>query len=214
MNINTVKEPTFLIVDEATSAVFASTCHYDAAIAITLWSTRVKLTLLNSHLSQEHQYLTTNYNDIQNLYSYETRNGIVSFSLVNNLYHDDMKKYRKSLQIRLKYHEDLCNKINNAIFGWCDTKLHDKFSADILHELNQCDVKNNFYTNNIIMYATINNISPTYAYQELKMFQDNLTAVKIRLLAQYVYHRNKYNEVTEDKLNDVKIESTKNLLYV
>jgi hypothetical protein len=214
MNINTVKEPTFLIVDEATSSVFASTYFYDAAIAITLWSTRIKLTLLNSHLSQEQQYLTTNYNDVENLYCYETRNGLVNFKLVNNIYNHEIQQYRKSLQLRLKYQEDLCNKINNAIFGWCDTKLHDKFSADILHELNQCNVENNLYTNNIIMYALINDISPKHAYHELKMFQDNLTAVKVRLLAQYIYHRNKYNNVSDNELEDVKKESLKNLLYV
>jgi hypothetical protein len=46
------------------------------------------------------------------------------------------------------------------------------------------------------------------------MFQENLSAIKLRLLAQYVYHRNKYNEVTDDKLQEVKMESIKNLLYV
>jgi hypothetical protein len=211
--MNIVKEPTFLIVDEATSVVLATTNYHDAAVAILLWSTRLKLTLLNSHLFKGEEH-NVDYNDMNNLYIYETRNGTTNFKLVNDNHSDELTSYRKRLKIRLKYHEDLCDKINNALYGWCDTKLHSIFSADILHELNQCDVENNVYTNNIMMYATINNISPQYAYTELKMFQDNLSAVKIRLLAQYVYHRNKYNEATDDKLQEIKMETIKNLLYV
>jgi hypothetical protein len=213
MNINNVKEPTFLIVDEATSIVLASTNYHDAAVAILMWSTRLKLTLLNSHLFQGEQY-NVDYNDMNNLYIYETRNGVTNFKLLNYQQCDELIQYRKRLKIRLKYHEDLCDKINNALYGWCDTKLHDIFSADILYELSQCNIENNIYSNNIMMYANINNITPQYAYNELRMFQENLSAIKLRLLAQYVYHRNKYNEVTDDKLQEVKMESIKNLLYV
>ncbi len=79
--------------------------------------------------------------------------------------------------------------------GRVNTYYDDTLAAFLISELNKCDPANNYYTDAIYEYATICEIEPSFAYQELNLKSQTAGLVTLRNKAIYDKYVIKFGSV-------------------
>lgn len=113
----------------------------------------------------------------------------------DQLVHDELRKKIEIAKLRAEYIYVLEQqfKIQNA-----RSMLHfDEFVvAYLLDEIGKSNPENDYYSDGIKEYATIQSLSPNVAYKEIKFMLDSSGLIKIRNYAWFMEYVRKFNTLT------------------
>ena len=155
----------------------------------------------------------TNFDDLDVVYSLRKELAGVSRQELSKELAEELRPTRVEAQTRTKWHDSLLADCELALSLNSENPMLAKFVDSISHELGKCDPVNNVYTNSIVDYATIQEISNATAYAELSMHADEINNARIRNYAIYLRFRNEMNLApgTREALGNIHANA-KNLL--
>ena len=193
-NINYKKEVLYLLIDEKTDGILCATDSIDAATAMSIFSLRIKIQVLETQMPWLREGLRNiDYKDTSKHYAFKlgelSRNVI---PLENPT--EEFLAFKKEIILRVQFQERLRVYCDASIAAYSsEAPMLEDYSSTIIYDLNNCDPDNDKFTNGVKTYADINDISEKLAYQELRLHIDNLTTIRMLNYAMYMKFRNLFN---------------------
>lgn len=193
-NINYKRESLYLLIDEKTDGILCATDSVDAASAMCLFSFRITVQALETHMYWLRQGLRNiDYRDNTKHYSYkmgDLARNVVEFNNPS----EEFLNFKKEIILRIRFQERLRVYCDGSFSAHAsDAPMLEDYSSTIIYELGKCDPANNKFTNAIKVYADINEINEHTAYQELKLHIDNLSTIRMLNYAIYLKFRKMFN---------------------
>jgi hypothetical protein len=201
INYNPVADFLYLVIDEPTNAILASTKSYDAAWALRLFSSSIGVRCIETHKPWvDEDYKTINFNDVSKHYTamFKSSNRYVA-DLNQELITPEFIERRRDVIRRLSYHDSLKIKIDILMASTGDSKVFLGYADTIGYELLKCKPEEGYYTYAVQAYGIASECNAETAYDELKLQLDNLAHVRMRSLGIYIKYRNRLNSSPSDK---------------
>jgi hypothetical protein len=206
--ISTSDDFFYIIVDKSNRNILAATESRAAAMALSLWQSRISIIVMaNKNSRPEDQKSVNDFLDLQRYYQMVLGDPHEDFVLLSLKGYErkPLKLLRKEVIVRLLYQTKLASRCERATITVPENLFLEKYSESILSELNKCCPEKNYYTEPIKDYARLTDCSDESAFNELTLHMDNLSHSRIRNLGIYVKFRNKLNDA------DGKIRSQKSV---
>ena len=191
----------YIIVDKPSRNILAATNSKGAAMAISLWQSRIWMNIVpNKNNRPPDQQSIDDFLDLKRCYKTVLGDFQEDFVLTPIPQTDkkSLKILRREVIRRLFWQTKLASRCERATMVVPENILLEKYSESILSELDKCDLSTQYYTEPIKDYARITDCSNNVAYNELKLHMDNLAHSRLRNLGLYIKFRNKLNQVAGD----------------
>lgn len=187
----------YLLIDQHTDGVLWSTQSKDAATAMSMYSTRIKLATIDSQRDRpdaaNQDFATTKFTDM-------TRHYRVTFRKTQRTLHDmtdppaGWLELRQEIARRGRFQTRLSNMCDLAMMAMAESGRLQNFMPTVDSELAKCDPAAGRYSLAIEAYAATTGCTAATAYGELKMQSDNLAHARLRNLGIYLKYRDRLNE--------------------
>ena len=191
----------YIIVDKSSRNILAATDSKAAAMALSLWQSRIWMNIVpNKNSRPADQQSINDFLDLDRCYKTVLGDFQEDFVLTPIPITDKkpLKLLRKEVIRRLIWQTKLASRCERATMTVPENIFLENYSESILSELDKCSPNNQYYTEPIKDYARITDCSEDVAYNELKLHMDNLAHSRLRNLALYIKFRNKLNQANGD----------------
>jgi hypothetical protein len=200
--ISTPNEFFYIIIDKASRNILAATESKGAALAMSLWQSRIWTCVVpNRNSRPPDQQSVDDFLDLDRCYRTVLGDPQEDFVLVTMSDEDktSLNRLRKQVIRRLLWQTKLASRCERATINLSENIFLEKYSETILNELDKCDPNRSYYTDPIKDYARITECSDDVAFNELRLHMDNLAHSRLRNLGLYVKFRNKLNQAASNK---------------
>lgn len=167
-----------IVIDHANDGVLCECETVSIAQNLSLGFINSSIRILPSSLPWLSQEYTQNFNDVNKHYQFRW---MKIYDMKEDLITDEWINLRKLALIRNNAHrswEVRCKQ--NLLFRNHEYFAEGNFDGFLWRELDKCVPEKDFYTQSIIEWAAISEISPATAYQELKLKAESSALLHIR----------------------------------
>lgn len=187
----------FVLLDQHNDIAAWATTSKDAANAMSMFSTRVKMVNMEFKKNILTSMSMPEFQDLEKCLRLTYRKATRATLEIPNS--DAIRAYREEIAIRTRCQEKLVRLCDQAMQMISDTNRFNDYASTIMYEMSQCDDTAGVYSEGIKTYAASTNCEPRSAYQELKMQMENLAHARMRNLGIYIKYRNLLNDSAGDQ---------------
>lgn len=181
-----------VVYDKTNFGIICSADSDSHAAALCMAQVNLTWTSLSHVNSQDLKMQTSNYDTVDRHFQLMTFNNDLEVRLLpEQLTTHEWINFRELMFIKAKYLRDLEISLRIIKKRVCVFYAMDSVMPYIFSIIQKSDPKNNIYHNGVIEYASIQDIDPESAYNELVVYTENYGIVHLRNYALFLKHSKK-----------------------